>query len=70
MKQFDYDKYLTNNPLLKEAIFNTDPDMIEVERALLSDPTTSSYENLHNLDENELRELVLNAYRLGLKKKF
>ena len=56
--------------VVSEAIFNTDPDVFEIEKALLSDPSTSSYENLHNLDENELRDLVLSAYRLGLKKKF
>ena len=57
--------------VMPEAFSNTDPDFIEVDRVLKSDPTTKDlYKRFWDKNEDEVRELIFNAYRLGLKKKF
>jgi hypothetical protein len=56
--------------VLPEAFFNTDPDFMEIEKALNSDPSTKNlYKRFWEKNEDEIRELIFNAYRLGLKKK-
>lgn len=57
--------------VIPEAFSNTDPDFFEIDRVLKNDPTTKDlYKRFWDKNEDEVRELIFNAYRLGLKKKF